>query len=362
MRDALRAAIGSAAPVDAGDGRSPWARPSQPPPRPTPPPSPAPSPSPSPGSSNVATLRASPIAKIPHTEPQSTPAAVRAHRHRSSRLRTIALVGAAAFAIVGVVLVVYAAKRSRADIAASTRPITPPSSPSPSAVVTPDAGIAVEVDAAAAVAVAIEPSTCARLVVVDPIGVADARQAEVKATFFRRCEEDRWSAAVIGCFVGASDATDIARCLQTLTSDQRRRLQVALAEPPPRKPSAKKPRVEKPPVESRDPYSSPTAPDFIKNPFRAPRSSNDTSLLRPDEPSGFTLKIRTSPPGARATVNGRYVGRTPITTQVVPDTVLKVELELAGYAPRTLALDASSERTRDVKAVLEKAKAARLPF
>jgi len=368
MRDALRAALDTAA-SPAGPAPSPWARPSGPPP--------------TTDASTAVTIRASPVraspvraspvraspvraspvraspvraspvraspvraspgAKDPPTEPGVTPAAVVAHRQRSSRLRTFALVGAAAFAVAGVILVIYAARRSRAEVEASAT--TTPTSPSV------DATVAIAIDAAPVIAIDAPGATCAQLVTVDPVGVADARQAEVKATYFRRCEEDRWSADAIRCFMTATSVADFGHCLAVLDDDQRKRFQAALVAPVERKP-----RVAK--------KSSPDHDDDLptKDPFRAPRpdarprdTSDDLRAPFSEAHSQPTIvQIESMPSGATVVIDGKPMGKTPLLTKLAPGSIT-VELSAQDYQSTTHELDVHADRANVLKVVLKRA-------
>jgi len=342
MRDALRAALdtsdhAASARAPAQPAPSPWARPSAAPP--------------TADSSAAVTMPASPVAKIPPTESSSTPAAVVAHRQRSSRLRTFALAGAAVIALVGIILVIYAVKRSRAEVEASatTTPAPPPA----------DAAVAIAIDAAPIIAIDAAEVSCAQLVTVDPVGVADERQAEVKATFFLRCEADRWPADTIHCFVAASSVTDFSRCLAALDSDQRKRLEVALAKPPLKTRGAKKTTphrddeiLAKDPISTKDPFSTAHPPsrdtsDDLRDPFSDARS----------EPA--TVQIESAPSGADVLIDGKLMGKTPLVTKLAARTIT-VELSAKGYQSTKLKLDVRADRANLLQVALKRAKA--LPF
>ncbi|MBA3499323.1 MAG: protein kinase [Myxococcota bacterium] len=227
-----------------------------------------------PSSASIPTLAATPSAKAP----------------RPSRLRTLALVGAALFALLGVILIVYAAKRSRADRAASEPTVAKP---------------AVPVDALFA--------TCAQLVTIDPVGVADAQHAAVQAAFFQRCAEDRWDVAVIHCFVTVTTVVDLARCIGALTPDQRDRLESALDVKP-----------------------------------KIAESIGDAKSM---------VSIQSYPSGAAISIDGVQLGKTPWAGQL-PLANAIVEFAMPGYKPRSASINVRGDRPNVLKVVLIRARRA----
>lgn len=54
----------------------------------------------------------------------------------------------------------------------------------------------------------------------------------------------------------------------------------------------------------------------------------------PPAPTRYTLRLETTPPGARAYLDGFYLGQTPLTTPPLEGGRRILRLELSGYAPR----------------------------
>jgi PEGA domain len=138
---------------------------------------------------------------------------------------------------------------------------------------------------------------------VDPIGVADERHAEVKATFFRRCEEDLWSGQTITCFVDATTIPDFADCVAALTPTQRDRLQTALD---------------------------------------APRRSGKKQVAK--------VSIDSTPQGALVYDGTKLLGTTPLVIKVGPRE-LEIDLALADYDTKRVTIGA---RTNNVVHVVLK--------
>jgi hypothetical protein len=70
--------------------------------------------------------------------------------------------------------------------------------------------------------------TCSQLVAIVPAAVSADRRAQTHAALFERCTTDRWSTAVIACYVAAAPSGQAA-CLDQLTVAQRRQLDRAVA-------------------------------------------------------------------------------------------------------------------------------------
>ena len=298
MRDALRSAL-DGAPVM--HGASPWARPDP---------------------DAVATSPASPRVRVPPPPPTDTPSVVVAVRERS-KLRQFALIASGVtLAIVGVILFVFA-RSQNAPPAKTAAPV-----------ITSDAAIEEDpwvADAAAA--------TCAQLVTV-------AASTELRATLFRRCEEDRWAVSVIDCYIATSTAEQQTACIALLTQTQRQKLDDALA--------AKQPVVVAKPRRPATTSGSPIKDDAdLKNPFEKPNPYTSPRPPYPPKVEKTTLVVESNVPNARVYIDGVRVGTAPW-RGLVDAKQVRISVFATGYRNATTLLDVFAGRTNKFQAKLDK--------